>query len=88
MPTPHLDGKHVVFGRVVEGADVVRAVEGVSTDSSDRPVAGQEVVIDDCGELAPEGAAAVESSAGEAAPVAPAGVAAPTSSTEEVAVEQ
>ncbi len=27
-PTPHLDGRHAVFGRVVEGQDVVDAVEG------------------------------------------------------------
>ena len=29
--TPHLDGKHVVFGRAVEGLDVLRAMEAVGT---------------------------------------------------------
>lgn len=34
----YLDGKHVVFGRVTAGADVVMAISTTATDSSDRPV--------------------------------------------------
>ena len=48
VSTPWLDGKHVVFGRVVEGMDVVRAMEKVGS-SSGRP--SEPVVIADCGEL-------------------------------------
>lgn len=47
-PTGHLDGKHVVFGRVLEGFDTVfRAIEESPKDSKDRPL--QPVLIADCG---------------------------------------
>ena len=46
--TAWLDGKHVVFGKVVEGMDVVQAVEKVGSQSG-RTAA--KVVIEDCGEL-------------------------------------
>lgn len=46
--TPHLDGKHVVFGKVVEGFDVVDAVNAVKT-AGDRPSA--DVRITECGEM-------------------------------------
>jgi peptidyl-prolyl cis-trans isomerase A (cyclophilin A) len=38
-PTPWLQGNHTIFGRVVDDAsqDVVRAIEAVETDGSDRP---------------------------------------------------
>lgn len=46
---PHLDGKHVVFGKVIEGQDVVRTVEQVRTDGDDHP-SPLDVVIMQCGE--------------------------------------
>ncbi len=35
--TPHLDGRHTVFGRVVDGMDVVDRIEATQTDGRDRP---------------------------------------------------
>ncbi|OMJ25979.1 Peptidyl-prolyl cis-trans isomerase [Smittium culicis] len=46
--TSWLDGKHVVFGKVVEGADVVRKVESYGSQSGKT---SQRVTIDDCGQL-------------------------------------
>ncbi len=36
-PTPWLDGHHAVFGRIVEGMEVVRLIGVVPTDFRDRP---------------------------------------------------
>ncbi len=33
-----LDGKHTVFGQVVEGMDVIDTIEDVATDGRDRPL--------------------------------------------------
>ena len=48
VPTPHLDGKHVVFGEVINGKSVVRKVENVATQG-DKPTS--DVTVVDCGEL-------------------------------------
>merc|ERR1712213_25041 len=45
--TSWLDGRNVVFGKVVKGMDVVRAVEKNPTDGRDKP--NKDVVIVDCG---------------------------------------
>ncbi|XP_047495164.1 peptidyl-prolyl cis-trans isomerase-like [Penaeus chinensis] len=48
VTTPWLDGAHVVFGEVVEGMDVVKAIEKLGSRSG-RP--SQKVVVADCNEL-------------------------------------
>eukprot|EP01065_Artemidia_motanka_P045201 TRINITY_DN658_c0_g1_i1.p1 TRINITY_DN658_c0_g1~~TRINITY_DN658_c0_g1_i1.p1 ORF type:complete len:401 (+),score=196.65 TRINITY_DN658_c0_g1_i1:87-1205(+) len=50
MPCPHLDGKHVVFGRVIKGKGVMRKIEMTPTGRHDVPEVP--VVIADCGDLA------------------------------------
>lgn len=46
--TPWLDGKHVVFGKVIIGMDVVAAIEQVGSESGRTRVP---VVISDSGQL-------------------------------------
>ncbi|GAA5937200.1 hypothetical protein JCM10213_007163 [Rhodosporidiobolus nylandii] len=48
-PCPHLKGKHVVFGRVVKGYEVIQALSKLPTDAKDHPL--QLVLISHCGEL-------------------------------------
>ncbi|KAF4555756.1 Peptidyl-prolyl cis-trans isomerase H [Elsinoe fawcettii] len=54
-PTPHLNGKHTCFGRVLpadgnsDGMNVVRKVEQVRTNAGDRPLI--DVTVGECGEM-------------------------------------
>ncbi|KAH3836220.1 peptidyl-prolyl cis-trans isomerase B-like [Dreissena polymorpha] len=47
--TEWLDGRHVVFGKVLEGMSVVRKIESTKTGSNDKPQ--KDVVIADSGSL-------------------------------------
>jgi len=89
--TGWLDGKHVVFGKVLEGMDIIYAIEDVPKGSGDRPL--EDVVIYDSGELPVESVVDEQGNQGledeptltetsavaaEVAPVTPSPIAKPT----------
>lgn len=47
-PCTWLDGKHVVFGRITKGLDIMRALEAVGSHSG---ATSQKVVVTECGEI-------------------------------------
>ena len=57
FPPAHswLDGKHVVFGEVLEGYDIVEKIENVKTASGDKPIEAVKIVKSGELEVPPEG---------------------------------
>lgn len=56
-PTPHLDNRHSVFGRVVRGGDVLERIGAVETGPGDRPVQPVTIVKASVVRVGPEAAA-------------------------------
>lgn len=48
-PAPHLDSKHVVFGKVISGFEIVDHLNFVNTDHNDKPT--EDYFIINCGKI-------------------------------------
>ena len=46
---PWFDGKHVVFGQVINGMEIINQIEELETDDNDKPLVS--VLIENCGEI-------------------------------------
>ncbi|KAL5480502.1 CYP3 [Sanghuangporus weigelae] len=46
-----LDGKHVVFGKVIDGMLTLRKIENVPTGPNNRPKLAVKIVVIECGEM-------------------------------------
>ncbi len=44
VPTPWLNGRHTIFGEVIEGMDVLKSIENTQTDSRDKPLSEQKII--------------------------------------------
>lgn len=47
VPTPWLDGKHVIFGEVMKGIEIIKKIENIPTNENDEPTIP--VLIQNCG---------------------------------------
>jgi cyclophilin family peptidyl-prolyl cis-trans isomerase len=75
LPTPHLDGRHTLWGEVVDGKDVLKALEGKGSQANNGMLdkAKQVKIARTWVSVAPKAAKAEASKPVEKAPEAPAG---------------
>ena len=44
VPTPHLNGRHTIFGEVISGQDVVRKLENIEVGRASKPLKEQKII--------------------------------------------
>lgn len=44
VPTPHLNGRHTIFGEVSQGFDVIQKIENVEVDGRDKPLVPVKII--------------------------------------------
>lgn len=49
VPTPHLDGRHCIFGKVVKGVEIVKEIESLASGSANQDRPKEPCIIADCG---------------------------------------
>ena len=49
---PWFDGKHVIFGQIINGMDIIEQIENIETDKDDKPLT--KITIVNCGEISKE----------------------------------
>ena len=45
--TPYLNGKHVIFGKVINGFEIINKLNNIKIDNNDKPI--NDIIISDCG---------------------------------------